>query len=901
MKISKLKVNHQYNPIGICGEDIKFSFEVTEGYRYEIKIYKDDETTLVHNQVIEQNEVSGTYIDFPYEKGRRYYWCVSSDQYTSTMAYFEIANDLTNKFITPASPINVPKFFTTFEVKEFVDARLVITGLGLYRAYINGIKVGDNYLTPFFNDYDDCVRYQTYDINHLLKSETNKIEVIVGDGWYKSRFGIDQFGGDNTYGNQYLLNAKIILYYADGSTKTIESDKNWKCQSSFIQETSIYDGEIRNDLINTDEEVETKVIYTDYKAVPDFSSPIRAKIQLKPELIINSEGEKILDFKQNMVGVCRFKNTLPRGQKIKLSFGEILQNNVFYNKNYRTAKSIYEYVSDGIEKDVEALFTFYGFRYVLVEGIEDVHPEDFTGIVLYSDLEETLSVETSHDKLNQLMKNALWGQRGNFLDVPTDCPQRDERLGWTADAQVFVNTACYHMDAFNFYKKYIRDLRYDQVTYYEGDLPMYSPSLKKSAGNGGAVWSDAATIIPWNLYQAYGDQVQLQKNYVMMKDYVQTLIQKDEENNNTHIIQQGFTFGDWLAQDGVCDQAMKGGTDDTYIKTMYYYHSIILTGKTAQVLGKHNDAITYFRFADQVKQAIINEFFSNNGRLSIDTQTAYILALTFNVYIDKQRVIEAFRERLRKDFYKIKTGFVGTPLLLPALFENGMVTEAYRILFNEELPGWFYAINLGATTIWERWNSLNPDGIISGTLMNSFNHYAFGSVCEAIYAYIAGLKNEEPGWKKVSIAPRLSFQLYDMKIAYQSPIGKYVVEWSRDKKNNFKMSVTIPYGGEATLTLPDYKGNYNKTLHEGTYQYAYVLTKDYIHPFSSHSYVMELLENTKARVILEKNCPIAYQILTGENKEFQIMRFIELSYLDMFGLSQEQIKKVDKLLGKIEV
>lgn len=899
MHIYNLKVNHQTNPIGIGVGPNKFSFKVTEGYNFKIHLYEEGQSTAFYSQLVDIDDMSHIYIDYPFKKGMRYSWQVEGDINTSEKAYFEIAEDLDVSFITSHESLVMPMFSKRFTSKEVKSARLYITGLGLYRAFINGKKVGKDYLTPFFNDYDDYIRYQTYDITDDIKDD-NIIEVILGDGWYKGRIGLNGHGGD-TYGSKYMLKAKIKLTFENGSESIIGTDRTWTCQESIIKKTSIYDGEIRNDLEENKERFEVKVIADNHKLLPDFSSPIREKLVLKPELIISPSGQKILDFKQNMVGVCSFTNRLPKGAKIKLSFGEILQKDEFYNENYRTAQSIYEYVSDGVKKEVEPFFTFYGFRYVLVEGLEEVNPSDFKGIVLYSDLESTLNVSTSHYQLNRLMKNALWGQRGNFLDVPTDCPQRDERLGWTADAQVFVNTACYHMDAFNFYKKYLRDLRYDQVTYYDGDLPMYSPSLKKSAGYGGAVWSDAATIIPWNLYQAYGDKTELANQYPLMADYVEMLIAKDEANNNTHLITQGFTFGDWLAQDGISDQSMKGGTDDTYIKSMYYYRSLELTGYAAETIGKKQESERYLNLAKQVKTAIFNEFFTLSGRLAIDTQTAYILALTFKVYLQKQGIIDGLKERLKKDLFKIKSGFVGTPLFLPTLFENGMEEEAYRLLFNEDLPGWFYAINLGATTIWERWNSLNPDGSISGVLMNSMNHYAFGSVCEAVYAYIAGLKSLEPGWKKVEIAPRLSHHLNDIELKFESPIGLYEVKWVKEKTGKFELNITIPYGGEARLILPDYEGSYNSILSEGSYRYKYQLSKDYSHPYNESSYVLDILKHPETLTIFKETCPQAYAIVSGENKEFRIMRVSELQYLDMLGVSSDMMKKLLKRLAKIEV
>ena len=297
---------------------------------------------------------------------------------------------------------------------------------------------------------------------------------------------------------------------------------------------------------------------------------------MHPDLYISPKGEQILDFKQNMVGFIRYKGNLNKNQEMKIAHGEILLNKCFYNGNLGTAKASLKYKGDGEKRIYEPKFTFFGFRYALIEGLEKVNPSDFEGVVIYTNLETTMECKTDNEKINKLIKNAFWGQRGNFLDVPTDCPQRDERLGWTADTQVFVNTACFNMDCYNFYKKYLHDLRGDQIMYFKGDIPMFSPSLKHQAFDGGAVWADAGTIIPWNLYMNYGDKKLLEYCYPMMKDYIEVLINKDIEQGNKHLILEGFTFGDWLARDGFCPQGVLGGTDPGFIMSVYYYVSINL-------------------------------------------------------------------------------------------------------------------------------------------------------------------------------------------------------------------------------------------------------------------------------------------------------------------------------------
>ncbi|MDD3409252.1 MAG: family 78 glycoside hydrolase catalytic domain, partial [Eubacteriales bacterium] len=412
-------------------------------------------------------------------------------------------------FITPAAKLACPRFIREFAMEDFTRAALTLTGLGLYRAYLNGARVGEDYLTPGYNDYTAYLRCQTYDVSGLLRAQ-NRLEIVLGDGWYKGRFGLDG-GTRDIFGSEYMLAARLTVTQKDGSERVLETDESWRASASVIEESSIYDGEKRDDTRDVSESVPCVAIQPPCEPEEDETPRIRQMLTLRPTLLTSPTGESILDFGQNMVGVVRFVNRAPRGAQLRLQFGEVLQNGCFYRDNLRTAKAEYRYVSDGVEKEIEPLFTCYGFRYAKLEGFEHPRAEDFTGVVLYSSLRQTLDVETDHPQLNQLMQNALWGQRGNFVDVPTDCPQRDERLGWTADTQVFVNTACYQMDCKDFYRKYMRDMRIDQQRYYQGDIPMFSPSLRGQAGHGGAVWADAGTIIPWNLYMNYGDKELLEE------------------------------------------------------------------------------------------------------------------------------------------------------------------------------------------------------------------------------------------------------------------------------------------------------------------------------------------------------------------------------------------------------
>ncbi len=798
--------------------------------------------------------------------------------------------------ITPSVPLNHPRLWKDFSAGEIRHASLSITGLGLYRAFVNGQRIGADYLTPGFNDYDAYLRVQTYDVTELLRKE-NRLEVWLGNGWYKGRIGLEG-GTKNTWGEKYLLGARLEWTDSQGNTHTLETDESWLATASPIRESSIYDGEVRDDTFEPEMPAACVFAPSDYHFEEQLSPCIRVKEAWKPKLIHTPAGEQVLDFGQNMAGVIRFMNRLPKGTQMRIQTGEVLQQGNFYRDNLRTAKSEYVYISDGVEKEVEPLFTFFGFRYAKIEGIEQVNPDDFTALCLSSDLKETLRTETSHPGLNQLMHNSLWGQRSNFLDVPTDCPQRDERLGWTADTQVFVDTACYQMDCKDFYRKFMRDLREDQLRYYEGDLPAYSPSMKGKAMHGGAVWADAGTIIPWKVYMNYGDLALLRENYPMMRDYTDSLIALDQSAGGTHLVFPAFTFGDWLAQDGFTPQSMMGGTDTSYIQGIYYLNSLRLTEKAAQTLGYTSNAEKYRLVADETRLALLDEYFAPNGSLTVDTQTGYVLALYYGVYRKKEKLLAGFRNRLQKDFFRITCGFTGAPLMLPVLLDNGLTDVAYTMLMTEEFPGWLYAVKLGATTIWERWNSLNEDGSISGTGMNSLNHYAYGSVCEAIYSRIMGLKCDAPGWSKAIIAPKMDGRLRHASICYEAASGLWKSAWRIGDDGKATLEVTIPQGASARVILPDHAEQADYRVESGSHSWTWQPTRDYLHPFSLESRIMDILSNIQAAEALRETIPALYAAATQEKKN-DLLLMQPAHAAMMMPITPEAMEQLGKRLRQV--
>ena len=892
--IYNLKVNHLKEPFGIDIKNNIFSFLSDEKGPFKAYLFSDNEK--IEEKQVFLNESHSFTFETELEYNTIYKYIVEGNSSKAELE-FETTIKLESPFIKPENKeLNCPIFVKNFTISKELKikrARLYITGLGLYQAFINNKKVGNAYLTPGYNDYDYYLRYQTYDIGELLEEENN-IEIHMGNGWYKGRFGFDIGKYYNIFGDEYKLCLHLLIEYEDGSEENILSDETWKVKSSKELNNSIYDGE-EVDYTLPETPLESVVISEEnYNLIPDFGSLIVQKDILYPELYISPKGEQILDFKQNMVGFVRFKGDLKENQILKMLHGEVLQEECFYNANYRTAKTLLTYKSDGKKRIYEPKFTYYGFRYVLVEGIEKVDPKDFEGVVIYTNLEKTIECKTDNDKINQLIQNAYWGQRGNFLDVPTDCPQRDERLGWTGDTQVFIKTACYNMDSYIFYKKFMNDLRGDQTIYLNGDIPNFCPSLKNEGVSGGAVWADAGTIIPWNLYLNYGDKNLLNNSYPMMRDYVETLIKKDIDQGNKNLILDAFTFGDWLAQDGDDPQSVFGGTDNGFINSVYYYHSIDLTSLAAQELGYEEDAQKYNTLKDKIYNAILGHFFFEDGKLNLNTQASYVLCLQYKIYKNKEIIVEDFMKRLKQDLYRIKTGFTGTPLILLSLLDNGMDDYAYRILYNEEFPGWLYAINLGATTIWERWNSLLEDGTISGTDMNSFNHYSYGTVCEAIYSRIAGLRNLVPGWKKVLIKPQLNYRMKKIDFSYDSISGKYEIYW-KWKENKFEMNVTIPNGCEAQIILPNDE-KYNVT--GGNYHYECELDKKIYCPFSIDTPIIDIMKNEEGSKIIKDLLP---QIHTEfeNNDGFKSNSIRSAALLPNFNYFPSIIQKCDEELSKI--
>lgn len=959
MQIDQLKTNHITNPLGYDLSSIRLSWIVNnnEGNSLfqthaQVEISMDSSFSKVVFDSGKQMEIdSRCYMpSLELSPRTRYFWRVTvwGDQdevATSDYAWFETAkmNEAwQGQWITSSLEQSVhPIMRKDFHISEpIVQARAYICGVGLYEVELNGEKVGNEYLAPGYHAYDYWLQYQTYDVTSLLVSGSNAIGVTLGNGWYKGRFGFDG-GYTNLYGDEFAFLAEIVVTLADGTEKRIGSDQSWRSTQSPVVSSNIYDGEIYDaNLIqmgwstpNFDDSNWETVRLTEVateKLQARLSVPIKVMEQRKPVQVIQTpKGETVLDFGQVMTGWVKFKATASKGTQLKLQYGEILQDKCFYRDNLRTAQAEYVYTSDGIDREVEPLFTFFGFRYVKFEGFADpIQLEDFTGCVVYSELETTGSITTSDPLVNQLFQNAMWGQKGNFLDVPTDCPQRDERMGWTGDAQVFAATACYNMNAAPFFHKYMVDLHEEQKR-INGSVPFTVPTVKpKEAngfinGHGSSAWGDAATIIPWTLYQMYGDKQLLSEHYSAMVDWVNYIKGIDDATGGSRLWQVGFHFGDWLALDGLDPNSPLGGTDSHYVASAYYCYSAELVAKAAKVLGKDEDYAAYTKLAGEIRTAILTEYFTATGRSAIYTQTALIVALYMNLVPDalKGRVIADLKKKLKEDKYHLTTGFVGTPYICHVLSQNNLNKEAYTLLLNEDFPSWLYAVKLGATTIWERWNSVLEDGTISRTGMNSLNHYAYGSVVEWMYKHMGGIQTDEQqaGFKKMNLAPKPYGKLQFSHATFNSPFGKVESRWEIKPDGRLVFQFTVPFNVTARVTLPDAsaervviisgkpqleEGEHNETvsyqLYPGRYEFEYEPLKSYLIRMNSEWTVRELVEYPEAVAIIEQLAPGLLDI-EFVKAQFIDMPFQEMIQIPLFSSFQLNVEQLNEKLATVTI
>ena len=703
-----------------------------------------------------------------------------------------------------------------FQVRGAVaTARVYATSLGLYELHLNGRRVGDALFAPGWTSYHHRLQYQTYDVTALLRPGANAIGAVLGDGWYRGYLAFD--GRRGLYGSRLALLLQLEIRYRDGRTERVASGPDWKTATGPILTSDIYRGETYDarrerpgwDAPSYDDRDWAAVALLDPPAaalVASVSPPVRRVQGLRPVAIGRTPaGEALFDLGQNFTGWVRLTVRGTAGTVVTLRHGEVLdRDGALYTANLRGAPQTDRYIlkGEGVER-WEPHFTFHGFRYVAVSGLPAAPDTGtVTGVALSSDLAPTGTFETSDTLLNRLQHNIVWGQRGNFLDVPTDCPQRDERLGWTGDAQVFARTAAFNRDVAGFFAKWLADLAADQLP--GGSVPVVIPNVLRadSVHNAGtAGWADAAVVVPWTIYRAYADRGLLERQYPSMRAWVEFTRRRAGPDL---VVRPGWQYGDWLAFHSD-DAAYPGATTGTdLIATAYLAHAADLLARSAAALGRDEDTARYGGLSRAVRAAFRREFVTAAGRVGENTQTAYALAIAFDLLPDS--LVRVAGERLAADvrFHgtHLTTGFLGTPVLLDALTATGHADVAFALLVQRSYPSWLYPLTRGATTMWERWDGIRPDGTFEDPSMNSFNHYAFGAVGDWMYRTIGGIDQDPdvPGYRRSRIAPRPGAGLSSARASLETPYGTLASAWRLDGER-FLLDVTVPPNTTAAVRL----------------------------------------------------------------------------------------------------
>ena len=841
LTVGNLRIENLVNPIGLDNQQPRFSWIISSDLRntmqtaYEIRVGTDPAALQKNKNIFwtSGHVTSDASVYVPYggllASGQTYYWQVRiNDNHGRTSPWSSVATwqmgflspaDWKASWISPGyeepkEDQPSPYLRKIAQVaKGIKKATLYVTSLGLYEVYINGQRVGQDYLTPGWTAYQDRIQYQVYDVTQLLHPGSNAMGARLGSGWYRGFIGFSN--SRNFYGRQLALLMQVNIEYINGKNETLVTDNSWKCSTGSIITSEIYHGEMVDarkepsnwTMATFDDRHWTPVKVLEApkaKIIATYNEPIRKHETFKPKSIITTpKGEKVVDFGQNLVGWVQIKVSGQSGEKFTVGHAEVLdKEGNFYTENLRPAKQLNTYILKGGGEEIfEPTFTFQGFRYIRLEGYPgQIKPENFTATALYSDMERTGNFVSSNLLINQLQHNIQWGQRGNFLDVPTDCPQRDERLGWTGDAQAFARTASFNFGVRNFMAKWLKDVAADQNE--DGRVPFVVPNVLGKMAGGSAGWADAATVIPWDMYLAYGDVRILEEQYPSMKKWVEFM----RNNSKDNLWNTGFHFGDWLFYRPFDDNDGRAAVTDKYlIAQCFYAYSTQLLINAARVLGRNQEVNEYTALLKTIKEAFMREYMTATGRLVSGTQTAYVLALNFDMLPETLRASAAERlvENIRSYGYHLTTGFLGTPYLTHVLTRFGYTDVAYRLLLQESYPSWLYPVKMGATTIWERWDGIKPDSTFQTPSMNSFNHYAYGAIGDWMYRIVAGLDTDplQPGYKHITIRPHLQPDLEMARADLKSYYGEVTSRW-RQNGGVIVFEVKIPVNTRATIYLP---------------------------------------------------------------------------------------------------
>jgi alpha-L-rhamnosidase len=715
--------------------------------------------------------------------------------------------DWTARFISPRElgglDAPAPVLHAALDVPgEVVKARLYATAHGLYEARLNGHRVGDQVLAPGWTSYTQRLRYQTYDVTDLVREGGNELEVLQGNGWYRGRLGFR--GRRGLYGDRLALLTQLEVTTSDGAVHLLSTDSSWAVRESGVLADDLYDGQ-RTDLrLGTGGRTDAvEVVDADLaRLVAPDGPPVRVTQTLPVTAVFSSpSGATLVDFGQNLVGWVRLRvRDQAPGQEVVVRHAEVLEGGELGVRPLRTAKATDSYLLAGAPLEVlEPSLTFHGFRYAEISGLPEVRAEDVEAVVVGSDLRRTGWFSSSDPQLDRFHENVVWGMRGNFLDVPTDCPQRDERLGWTGDIQVFAPTASFLFDSAGFLTSWLADLAAEQRP--DGSVPLVVPDVIESPLPAAAAWGDAATLVPWVLYQRTGDVGLLERQLPSMRAWVDCIAGLAGVDR---LWTGGFQLGDWLDPTAPHDAPFEAQADPDVVATAYLARSAEVVGLAAAVAGDADVAEKYARLAGEVRDAFAREFVTAGGRVLSDCPTVYALALEWALLRtdgQRHRAGDRLADLVRSSGFRISTGFVGTPLIMDALTNSGHLDVAHRLMLQTGCPSWLYAVTMGATTVWERWDAMLPDGSINPGQMTSFNHYALGAVADWLHRTVAGLAPAAPGYRELLVRPAPARSLTAASARHRTPYGDAEVAWERSE-GRLQLRVVVPVGAAATVHVP---------------------------------------------------------------------------------------------------
>jgi len=715
-----------------------------------------------------------------------------------------------------------PLLRTEFVLEEghgsVARATLHATAHGIFEAYLNGQPVSDDVLGPGWTSYEWRLRYRSYDVTSLLQPRS-VLGIALGNGWFRGRLGWG--GGRAHYGAELAALAQLEMEFADGHSQMIITDGSWTAGPSAVVSNDLYDGETIDARryseawlqpgFSNDGWTGVHVAKIDFSSLtPYIGPPARRQEELQPiEIWTSPAGKTLVDFGQNLVGWIRLNVRGPSGTMITVRHAEVLEQNELGTRPLRTAEATDRFILSGGDDVFEPTFTFHGFRYIEVDGWPgQLTPDAITAVVVSSELQRIGEFECSDELLNQLHHNVVWGTLGNFLDVPTDCPQRDERLGWTGDLAVFAPTAAYLFDVEDFLRDWLLDLAAEQHA-ANGMVPFVVPDVLKYIERPShrpdpestAIWSDAAVWVPWALWRAYGNLQVLSDQFDSMVAHVHRV---ESLLSPTGLWDTGFQFGDWLDPTAPPDEPAHAKADKGVVATACLFRDARIITESAELLGRTEEAAHFRALAERTRAAFNDHYVNDDGTIRSDAETAYTLAIAFELLDEQAQDLAGKRlaQLVAESGYRIQTGFAGTPYIMDALSATGHFDEAYRLLLQREVPSWLYAVTMGATTIWERWDSMLPDGTINPGQMTSFNHYALGAVADWMHRMIGGIAPLEPGYSKVLIGPKPGGGIRWARSSLETRHGRISVAWSQEDSGPIELDVTIPDGVTAVVELP---------------------------------------------------------------------------------------------------